>query len=224
VKKEEGVMGLKVLLADDHRIMRAGLRSLLEKESDMEVVAEASDGRTAVRLAREVSPDVVIVDITMPDLNGVEATHQILSESPETKVVALSMHSDEQFISGMLKAGASAYLLKDCAADELVQAIRAVLAGETYLSPKIASIVVEDYRRELSKDQLTKAPELTAREREVLQLVAEGETSKRIAAQLHVSVKTVEAHRQQIMDKLGIHTVAGLTKYAIRKGITSLQS
>jgi DNA-binding NarL/FixJ family response regulator len=217
-------MSLKILLADDHRIMRAGLRSLLGKEPDMKVVAEAADGRTAVRMAREVSPDVVIIDITMPDLNGVEATHQILTELPSAKVIALSMHSDEQFVSGMLKAGASGYLLKDCAADELVQAIRAVLGGETYLSPKIASIVVEDYRRELSKDELTKAPELTAREREVLQLVAEGETSKKIAAQLHVSVKTIEAHRQQIMDKLGIHTVAGLTKYAIRKGITSIQS
>ena len=124
----------------------------------------------------------------------------------------------------MLKAGSAGYLLKDCAAEELVQAIRAVISGETYLSPKIASIVVEDYRRELSKGQIAKAPELTAREREVLQLVAEGETSKKIAARLHVSVKTVEAHRQQIMDKLNIHTVAGLTKYAIRKGITSLQS
>jgi DNA-binding NarL/FixJ family response regulator len=217
-------MSLKILLADDHRIMRAGLRSLLGKESDMKVVAEAPDGRTAVRMVREVSPDVVIIDITMPDLNGVEATHQILAETPNIKVIALSMHSDEQFVSGMLKAGASGYLLKDCAADELVQAIRAVMSGETYLSPRIASIVVEDYRRELSRDQLTKMPELTAREREVLQLVAEGETSKKIAFQLHVSVKTVEAHRQQIMDKLGIHTVAGLTKYAIRKGITSLQS
>jgi len=217
-------MSIKILLVDDHRIMRAGLRSLLEKESDMKVVAEASDGRTAVRLVREVTPDVVIIDITMPDLNGVEATHQILAESPNVKVLALSMHSDEQFVAGMLKAGASGYLLKDCASEELCQAIRAVIGGETYLSPRIASIVVEDYRRELSKEQLTKAPELTAREREVLQLVAEGETSKRIAQRLHVSVKTVEAHRQQIMDKLNIHTVAGLTKYAIRKGITSVQT
>lgn len=217
-------MSIKIVLADDHKIMRAGLRSLLEKESDMKVVAEAADGRTAVRMIREAAPDVVIIDITMPDLNGVEATHQILSESADIKVIALSMHSDEQFVSGMLKAGASGYLLKDCAAEELVHAIRAVISGDTYLSPKIASIVVEDYRRELSKGQIAKAPELTAREREVLQLVAEGETSKRIAARLHVSVKTVEAHRQQIMDKLGIHTVAGLTKYAIRKGITSLQS
>jgi DNA-binding NarL/FixJ family response regulator len=217
-------MSIKILLADDHKIMRAGLRSLLEKEHDMKVVAEASQGRTAVRLAREHAPDVVIIDITMPDLNGVEASHQILAENPETKVVALSMHSDEQFVAGMLKAGASGYLLKDCAAEELCHAIRAVMAGETYLSPKIASIVVEDYRRDLSRAELTHPPELTSREREVLQLVAEGQTSKNIAERLHVSVKTVEAHRQQIMDKLNIRTVAGLTKYAIRKGITSIQS
>jgi DNA-binding NarL/FixJ family response regulator len=217
-------MSIKILLADDHKIMRAGLRSLLEKEHDMKVIAEASQGRTAVRLAREHAPDVVIIDITMPDLNGVEASHQILAENPETKVVALSMHSDEQFVAGMLKAGASGYLLKDCAADELCHAIRAVMAGETYLSPKIASIVVEDYRRDLSKSELTHPPELTSREREVLQLVAEGRTSKNIAERLHVSVKTIEAHRQQIMDKLNIRTVAGLTKYAIRKGITSIQS
>lgn len=217
-------MSIRILLADDHKIMRAGLRSLLEKEHDMKVVAEASQGRTAVRLAREHSPDVAIIDITMPDLNGVEAAHQILSENPNIKVVALSMHSDEQFIAGMLKAGASGYLLKDCAAEELCQAIRAVMAGETYLSPRIASIVVEDYRRDLTRDELEHVTELTSREREVLQLVAEGQTSKRIAEQLHVSVKTVEAHRQQIMDKLNIRTVAGLTKYAIRKGITSIQS
>ena len=217
-------MSIKILLADDHKIMRAGLRSLLEKEHDMEVVAEASQGRNAVRLAREHAPDIVIIDITMPDLNGVEAARQILSETPGIKVVALSMHSDEQFIAGMLKAGASGYLLKDCAAEELCHAIRAVMAGETYLSPKIASIVVEDYRRDLSRDELEHVTELTAREKEVLQLVAEGQTSKKIAEQLCVSVKTVEAHRQQIMDKLNIRTVAGLTKYAIRKGITSIQT
>ncbi|MBW2567371.1 MAG: response regulator transcription factor, partial [Deltaproteobacteria bacterium] len=174
-------MSIKVLLADDHRIMREALRSLIEKESDMKVVGEAADGRTAVRLSREVSPDVVIMDITMPELNGVEATNQILSEAPNVKILGLSMHSDEHFVAGMLKAGGSGYLLKDCAAEELIQAIRSVIAGEQYLSPKIAGIVIESYRRTVSKDQLSRAPELTAREREVLQLVAEGETSKRIA-------------------------------------------
>jgi two-component system response regulator NreC len=215
-------MSIKVLLADDHRIMREALRSLIEKESDMKVVGEAADGRAAVRLSRELSPDVVIMDITMPELNGVEATNQILSEAPNVKILGLSMHSDEHFVAGMLKAGGSGYLLKDCAAEELVQAIRSVIAGEQYLSPKIAGIVIESYRRTVSKDQLSRAPELTAREREVLQLVAEGETSKRIAGQLYVSAKTVDSHRQKIMGKLDINTVAGLTKYAIQKGITSL--
>jgi len=215
-------MSIKVLLADDHRIMREALRSLIEKESDMKVVGEAGDGRTAVRLAEEVSPDVIIMDISMPELNGVEATNQILSEAPNVKILGLSMHSDEHFVAGMLKAGGSGYLLKDCAAEELIQAIRSVIAGEQYLSPKIAGIVIESYRRTVSKDQLSRAPELTAREREVLQLVAEGETSKRIADQLYVSAKTVDSHRQKIMGKLDINSVAGLTRYAIQKGITFL--
>ncbi len=215
-------MSVKILLADDHRIMREALRSLIEKESDMKVVAEAADGLTAVRLSREVSPDVVIMDITMPELNGVEATNQILSDAPNVKILGLSMHSDEHFVAGMLKAGGSGYLLKDCAAEELVQAIRSVIEGKQYLSPKIANIVIESYRRTVLKDRLSRAPELTAREREVLQLVAEGETSKRIAGQLYVSVKTVDAHRQKIMGKLNIHSIAGLTKFAIQKGITFL--
>jgi DNA-binding NarL/FixJ family response regulator len=214
-------MSIKILLADDHKIMRQGLRALIEKESDIKVVAEAAGGRTAVRLAKEVSPDVVIMDITMPDLNGIEATQQILSEAPNIKVLALSMHSDDFFVDSMLKARASGYLPKDCATKELVQAIRAVVGGETYLSPKVAGIVVQGYRRVMSESQPTGASELTSREREVLQLVAEGETSKKIAARLQVSVKTVEAHRQQIMDKLNIRTIAGITKYAIQKGITS---
>lgn len=215
-------MSIKILLADDHTIMREGLRCLIEKESDLKVVAEAEDGRTAVRLAREVSPDMVIIDITMAGLNGVEATRQILTEAPNVKVLAVSMHSDEQFVAGMLRAGASGYFLKDCSPEELVHAIRAVIGGEIYLSSKIANIVVEGYLRALWKGRPTRAPELTAREREILQLVAEGETSKRIAARLHVSIKTVEAHRRKIMGKLNIRTVAGITKYAIQQGLTSL--
>ena len=215
-------MSIKILLADDHRIMREGLRCLIEKEADLKVVAEAADGRTAVRLAREVSPDMVIIDITMPDLNGIEATQQILSEAPNIKVLAVSMHSDDQFVTGMLRAGASGYFLKDCAADELVYAIRAVIAGEIYLSPKIASMVVEGYLRALSKRQTTKGAELTASEREVLQLVTEGKTSKKIAGRLCIAEKTVDAHRQKIMAKLNIRTIAGLTKFAIQKGITFL--
>jgi two-component system response regulator NreC len=215
-------MSIKILLVDDHRIMREGLRRLIEKESDLKVVAEAADGRTAVRLAREVSPDVVIMDIAMPGFNGVEATNQILSEDPNVKILALSMHSDEHFVTGMLQAGASGYLLKDCAAEELCRAIRALVANETHLSPKVASIMIEDYRRGLSESRPAKGKQLTSREREVLQLVAEGDTSKRIAGQLYVSRKTVEAHRQKIMGKLSIKSVAGLTKYAIQKGITFL--
>jgi DNA-binding NarL/FixJ family response regulator len=215
-------MSIKILLADDHRVLREGLRSLLEKEPDMTVVAEAADGRHAVALAREVPVDVVITDITMPDLNGIEATQRILSEVPAVKVIALSMHSEEQFVGGMLRAGASAYLVKDCDAEEIFKAIRAVVEGETYLSPEASSIVVEGYRRHLSEDRRTSAPELTAKEREVLQLVAEGETSKRIATQLHVSAKTVEAYRQKIMDKLNVRTIAGMTKYAVQQGITAL--
>ena len=215
-------MSIKILLADDHRIMREGLRSLIEKEPDMEVIAEAEDGRRTVRLAGELSPDVAVVDISMPELNGIEAANQITSKNPDVKVLALSMHSDEHFVMGMLRAGASGYLLKDCAADELCSAIRTVIADETYLSPRAASVVIQDYRRELSDATSSRVPELTPREREVLQLVSEGETSKRIASRLDVSVKTIQAHRQQIMDKLNIHTVAGLTKYAIQRGITSL--
>jgi two-component system response regulator NreC len=222
LKEQEDFMSIKILLVDDHRIMREGLRRLIEKESDLKVVAEAADGRTAVRLAREVSPDVVIMDIAMPGFNGVEATNQILSEDPNVKILALSMHSDEHFVTGMLQAGASGYLLKDCAAEELCRAIRALVANETHLSPKVASIVIEDYRRGLSESRPAKGKQLTSREREVLQLVAEGDTSKRIAGQLYVSRKTVEAHRQKIMGKLSIKSVAGLTKYAIQKGITFL--
>jgi DNA-binding NarL/FixJ family response regulator len=215
-------MGTKVMIVDDHRLMREGLRSIIEMESDMEVVAEAPGGRAAVRLAKEVSVDAVIMDITMPDLNGIEATNQILSENPNLKVVALSMHSDDHFVAGMLQAGASGYLPKDCAAGELVDAIRIVMGGETYLSPRAANIVVASYRRTLSEDKSTKSAVLTVREREVLQLVAEGETSKRIAVRLNLSAKTVEAHRQQIMTKLNIRSIAGMTKYAVQQGISSL--
>jgi DNA-binding NarL/FixJ family response regulator len=217
-------MSIRILLADDHRIMREGLRSVLEKEPDMEVIAEAKDGRMTVKLAEKLSPDVILMDITMPDLNGMDATREILSMVSDVKVVALSMHSDEQFVAGMLNAGASGYLLKDCAFEELCRAIRAVVANETYLSPGIASIVVKEYRRALSRTEFSLSPGLTAREREVVQLVTEGKSSKEIASLLHVSVRTVESHRHQIMDKLDIHTIAELTKYAIRKGITSLET
>jgi DNA-binding NarL/FixJ family response regulator len=216
-------MSIRVLLADDHKIIRQGLRSLLEKQQDMEVVAEAEDGRSAVRLAAEMAPDVVIMDVTMPDLNGIEATRQILSKSPDIKVVALSMHSDASFITEMLKSGAAGYLLKDCAFEELANAIRTVLGNQTYLSPAISGVVLEDYVHRLSKTGFSSPDALSDREREVLQLMAEGYSTKKIAQKLHISVKTVETHRRQMMSKLDIHTIAELTKYAIRRGLTSLE-
>jgi len=216
-------MSIRILLADDHKITRQGLRSLLEKEQDMEVVAEAQDGRTAVLLVRQVWPNLVIMDVSMPDLNGVEATRQIVAAAPNVKVIALSMHSDTLFVAEMLKSGANGYLLKDCAFEELARAIRTVMEGKTYLSPSISGVVVDDYLHQLSKTTLSSSDVLTSREREVLQLLAEGKTTKQIALKLHISIKTVETHRRQIMEKLNIHSVAELTKYAIRKGFTSLE-
>lgn len=218
-------MSIKILLAENHKIFREGLRSLIEKQSDMEVVAEAEEGRTAVRLVRELLPDVVIMDISMPDLNGMEAARQITHEFGDVRIVALSMHSDSLFVTEMLKSGASGYLLKDCAFEELALAIRAVVAGKTYLSPSISSVVVDDYlHRSPKKTDFSGLDVLTNREREVLQLLAEGKSTKQIALKLHISGKTVETHRRQIMNKLDIHTVAELTKYAIRKGLTSLET
>jgi DNA-binding NarL/FixJ family response regulator len=214
----------RIILADDHKITRQGLRSLLEKQSDMEVVAEAQEGRDAVRLARELVPDIVIMDVSMPDLNGMEAARQITGELPNVKIIALSMHSDALFVTEMLKSGASGYLLKDCAFEELERAIRTVVAGKTYLSPSISGLVVNDYVHRLTRTDSFASGTLTGREREVLQLLAEGKSTKRIALELHISAKTVETHRRQIMDKLDIHSIAELTKYAIRKGFTSLET
>lgn len=213
---------IKVLLADDHKIVRDGLRTLLEKHVDIAVLGEAEDGREALQLARKLSPDVIVMDIAMPELNGIEATRQILSEYPGVKIVALSMHSDKRFVSEMLKAGASAYLLKDCAFEELITAIRTIMKGKIYLSPGIAGVVLEDYIRSDRKTDPSVFSQLTDREREVLQLMAEGKTTKEVAAHLNVSIKTVETHRTNIMTKLDIHTIAELTKYAIREGLTTL--
>lgn len=215
-------MPTKVLLADDHTIMRKGLRSLLEQQSNIEVLAEAENGRTTVRLARELKPDLVIMDISMPDLNGIEATHQIVDAVEDVKVLALSMHSDKKFVTGMLKAGASGYLLKDCAFDELSRAIETVLNGQTYLSPKIAGIVVQDLMSHSSDEEGSAFVFLTDREREVLQLLAEGKSTKQIASGLFVSVKTIETHRQHIMNKLNLYNIPDLVKYAIREGLTDL--
>jgi DNA-binding NarL/FixJ family response regulator len=216
-------MVTKILIADDHQIVRQGLRFLLEKESDLKVVAEAEEGRSTVRLARELRPGVIIMDVAMPDLNGIEATRQIIAESPATKVIALSMYADRRFVVNMLKAGASGYLLKDCAFEELIRAIRVVLAHKTYLSPGVTDILVKDCKMGTPLNEPSAFGVLTSREREVLQLMSEGQSTAKIADQLHVSVKTVESHRQQLMQKLNLRSVAELTKYAIREGLTSLE-
>jgi two-component system response regulator NreC len=214
-------MSIKVMIADDHQIVREGLRAMLEKEHDIKVVGEAVDGRMTERLARELAPDVIIMDVAMPDLNGIEATRQIVAELPGVKIIALSMHDDRRFVLNMFKAGAAGYMLKDCAFKDLAKAIRAVMAHKTYLSPEIADIVVKDYLSSSSPTESSVFQLLSPREREVLQLLAEGKTSGQIADNLHISVKTVESHRQQIMIKLKIKSVAELTKYAIREGLTS---
>ena len=216
-------MPYRVLLADDHKIIRDGLRSLLEKESDMVVAADADNGRKALQLTRKLHPDVVIMDVSMPDLNGIDATRQIIGEQPDVKIVALSMHSEKQFVEGMLKAGVSGYLLKDTAFEELVKAIRVVCAGKKYLSPDITDIVLQDYLHPAASTDGQPDVQLTSREREVLQLIAEGVSTKEIADKLYISTKTVETHRKNIMDKLGLRSVAELTKYAVRSGITSLE-
>ena len=216
-------MSLDILLVDDHAIIRQGLHSLLEKQPDIEVVAEAEDGRRALELVRELLPDIVIMDVSMPGLNGIEATRQICDELPRIKVIALSIHSNRRFVTDMLKAGAAGYILKECLFDELVQSIQAVAAGDSYLSPRITGVVVDDYINRLSTASYSSLEILTSREREVLQLMAEGKSTKQIALELHVSNKTIEANRRQIMSKLDLHSVAELTKYAIREGLTTLE-
>jgi DNA-binding NarL/FixJ family response regulator len=212
------IMSIKIILADDHEIMRQGLCSLLEKRKDVAIIAEACNGREAVKLAIKHSPDMVIMDVTMPDLNGIEATRQIVSEVPGVKVIALSMHSDEKFVTEMLKAGASGYLLKDDAFEELDKAISAVAKNQIYMCVKVADAIAKNYVRQISKTP----PILTPREREVLQVIAEGKSTKEIASILNVSIKTVESHRKNIMEKLDLYSIAELTKYAIRQGITSI--
>lgn len=219
-KREEA----NLLLADDHKLMREGLRLLLQNQPGLRIVGEADNGRAAVQLCRKLLPDVVIMDIAMPDLNGIEATRQIVADCPGVKIIGLSVHSDRQFVKEMLKAGARGYLLKECAFQEVLEAIRAALAGKIYLSPAIASQVVEGYLQVSSSPEAVSSLPLTPREREVLQLLAEGRSRREIAKLLHVSPRTIETHRRQIMDKTKIKSNAELVKLAIREGLTALDS
>jgi DNA-binding NarL/FixJ family response regulator len=214
-------MSIRVLIADDHAIVRHGLSRSIEQEKDMEVVAHATQGHQAVELARELTPNVVLMDISMPDLNGIEATRQIGRESPETKVIGLSMHSAQRYVKEMFKAGARGYLLKECEFDELAEAIRSVAGGQVYITPAVSQAVLTSCIQEPQQSQKGAFSVLTPREREVLQLMAEGHSTKQIARRLHISPKTVEAHRLKVMNKLDIDNVAQLTKYAIQEGLTS---
>ena len=211
----------RIVLADDHAILREGIRALLEDQHDMAVVGEAADGRKAVELAREQSPDIVVMDIGMPLLNGLEATRQIKRECPQVSVVVLTMHDNEEYVSQILAAGASGYVLKRAASSELVTAIRAVAAGQSYLSPAVTKLLIESYvgRQPGTPAVVDPFDTLTAREREVLQLVAEGHTNSQIAKLLNISLKTVKAHRSNLMQKLGLHDRGELIKIAIQRGI-----
>jgi DNA-binding NarL/FixJ family response regulator len=213
-----------VLLVDDHKMMREGLGALLAGQPDIEVVGEAADGRTALDLVRTLSPDVVVMDVGMPELNGIEATRRIRAEHERVKVIALSTHTDKRYVHHMLEAGACGYVLKIAAHEELLRAVRAASLGKTYLSPEIAGLVVERSTSPHSGGDVTAYSTLGAREREVLQLVAEGKSSKDIAKEMHISIKTVETHRRNIVQKLGMHGTAELTKYAVREGLSSLES
>jgi len=211
---------VRIVLADDHTVMRNGLRLLLERQANLQVVGEASDGRQAVALIEKANPDVVIMDIAMPNLNGIEATRQIVTQNPRTAVAILSMHSDESYVIRALKAGARAYLLKDSAEADLLAAVRALTEGKSFFSPAISKILVEDYMRQLQSRGAEDTYELlTNREREILQLLAEGRTNKEVANMLNLSLYTVETHRTHILQKLNLHSVPELILYAVRKGI-----
>jgi len=212
----------RILLADDHTLMREGLKGLLEQHEGFEVVGEAGDGRQAIELAGELEPDVVVMDIGMPDLNGIEAARRIVEKMPRTRIVALSMHQSERTVIEMLRAGASAYVLKMSAFDEVARAVEAVTRGERYLSPAVAGVVVGRAVASTPGDDDTAFSKLTAREREVLQLLAEGKSTKEIAFDLGISARTVDVHRKNLMDKLGLDSVAALTRYAIREGLVTL--
>jgi DNA-binding NarL/FixJ family response regulator len=206
---------IRVLLADDHSVVRHGFRRILENQPDVQVIGEAADGRTAVEMAERLNPDVLVMDVTMPQLNGIEATRQITKLCPRTRVLALSMQKDGVYVREMLRAGARGYLLKECTESDLLSAVRAVSLGKAWLSPDVSTAVLDDYRKHVT-DPIDL---LSAREREVLQLIAESRTNKEIAAQLGLSVYTVEAHRGRIMEKLNLHSGTELVRFAIRNGV-----
>lgn len=215
-------MPARIILADDHRILREGLVAMLRREPDLDVVGEAADGLEAVRLAKELQPDIVITDISMPGLNGIEAIRLILAHVPGVRALCLSVHEETRLVAAVMDAGASGYLLKECAYEELLRAVRALLANRVYISPSIAGVLVQDYRDRRSGGGVSAGSKLTAREREVVQLIAEGLTTKQIADRLHVSVKTVGTHREHILAKLRLSGTAELTRYAIREGLANL--
>lgn len=212
-------MGIRIILADDHAILRHGLSRAFEQEKDITIIGQANNGHSAIELVRELSPDVVIMDIGMPDLNGIEATRRIAADFPAVKVIGLSMHSSDKYVREMFRAGASGYLLKNCPFEELVEAVKTVFNGKTYISPSVGNMIIKEY---ISKpdDENSVFSILSQREREVLQLLAEGKTTKQIGRLLHISPKTVEAHRLRIMDKLDVDNIAQMTKYAIQEGLT----
>jgi DNA-binding NarL/FixJ family response regulator len=211
---------LRILLADDHTLVRQGLRKLLEERVEWEVVAEAGDGREAVRQAEQHTPDVAILDVAMPLLNGIEATRQIIRKSPGTRVLVLTMHADEAYVIQILQAGAIGYLLKDSADVDLIQAVVAVAQGKSFFSPAIARVMLDDYIRQLAEKGLTDRYELLSeREREIFQLIAEGKANKEMAALLFISPSTVETHRARIMEKLDLHSAAEIVLYAVRRGV-----
>ena len=214
------IMAIRILIADEHRIVREAIISMLENEGDIQVIGEAEDGRTAVEMALELRPDIIIIETSLPSLNGIEATRQIIGTFPDIKIIALSGHSDNRSVYEMLRAGAMGYVPKQCAFSELISAIRNVISNKVYMSTQISGIVVEGYLNRQSDSENSPYSVLTAREREVLQLIAEGKSTKVIARELFVSVKTVEWHRSQLMKKLRMQSVAELVKYAIREGLT----
>ncbi len=215
-------MAIRVLLVEDHKIMREGLRALLERQSDIQIAAEVERGGDALQAVRDNKPDVVIMDVGLPDLNGIQATEQILAELPGTKILALTMHAERGYVNGMLRAGAMGYLLKDCAADELVRAVREIVAGKGYISPEVTRDILKDFSKPNAAPASIEDPTLNEKETSVLRGIAEGQSMHDIAKGLDLSVKTVERYRAQIMDKLQIFSVAELTKYAIRSGLSKL--